>query len=83
VARRHGIAPSLLFRWRREALDVERTAALAPQPAFIPLCLPRRVSVGSSERTQSGIAIPTWASYLLEGIVWRMPQQPWRPQVAG
>jgi transposase len=55
VARRHGIAPSLLFRWRREALDAERAAALPPQPAFVPLCLPGPVSTGSCERTQSGI----------------------------
>ena len=55
VARRRGIAPSLLFRWRREALDTERAAALPPQPAFVPLCLPGPVSTGSCERTQSGI----------------------------
>jgi len=55
VARRHGIAPSLLFRWRREALDAERAAALPPQPAFVPLCLPGPVSTESGERTQPGI----------------------------
>ncbi len=55
VARRRGVAPSLLFRWRREAVDAERAAALPPRPAFIPLCLPGPVSTGSCERTQSGI----------------------------
>ena len=55
VARRRGIAPSLLFRWRREALDAERAAALPPQPAFVPLCLSGPVSTDPSERTQSGI----------------------------
>jgi transposase len=55
VARRHGIAPSLLFRRRREALDAERAAALPPQPAFVPLCLPGPVSADSCERTQCGI----------------------------
>jgi transposase len=55
VARRHGIASSLLFRWRREAVDAERAAALPPQPAFIPLCLPGPVSADSCERTQCGI----------------------------
>jgi transposase len=54
VARRHGIAPSLLFRWRREAVDAERAAALPPQPAFVPLCLPGPVSTDSCERTQPG-----------------------------
>jgi len=55
VARRRGIAPSLLFRWRREALDAERAAALPPQPAFVPLCLSGPVSTDPCERTQSGI----------------------------
>lgn len=55
VARRRGIAPSLLFRWRREALDAERAAALPPQPAFVPLCLSGPVSTDPRERTQSGI----------------------------
>jgi transposase len=55
VARRHGLTPSLLFRWRREALDAERAAALPPQPAFVPLCLPGPVSTDSCERSQSGI----------------------------
>lgn len=54
VARRHGVAPSLLFRWRREAVDAERAAALPPQPAFVPLCLPEPISTDSCERTQSG-----------------------------
>ena len=55
VARRHGVAPSLLFRWRREALDAERAAALPPQPAFVPVCLPEPVSTASCERMQPGI----------------------------
>jgi transposase len=54
VARRHGIAPSLLFRWRREAVDAERAAALPPPPAFVPLSLPGPVSTDSCERTQPG-----------------------------
>jgi transposase len=53
VARRHGLTPSLLFRWRHEALDAERAAALPPQAAFVPLCLPGPVS--TCERTQPGI----------------------------
>jgi transposase len=55
VARRHGLAPSLLFRWRREALDAEHTAALPPQPPFIPLALPGPVNARSCECTQPGI----------------------------
>jgi|ERR1700691_2321383 transposase len=55
VARRHSVAPSLLFRWRREALDAERAAALPPQPAFVPLSLPGPVSTEAWERKQSGM----------------------------
>jgi transposase len=55
VARRHGLTPSLLFRWRREALDAKRAAARPPQPAFVPLCLPGPVSTDSCERSPSGI----------------------------
>src|ERR671927_156141 len=40
VAHRHGITPSLLFRWRRELLRQERSAERPPEPAFVPLALP-------------------------------------------
>jgi transposase len=36
VARRHGIKPSLLFRWRRRAREGQRSAAA---PAFLPVTL--------------------------------------------
>lgn len=55
VARRHGLTPNLLFRWRREALDAERTAALPPQPAFVPLCLPGSVSTDACKPAQAGL----------------------------
>ncbi len=40
VARRHGITPSLLFRWRRELLQQGHSAERPPEPAFVPLVLP-------------------------------------------
>src|SRR3954451_25266363 len=43
VARRHGITPSLLFRWRRERLQQEQTAERSPDPAFDPLVMPSLV----------------------------------------
>ncbi len=52
VARRHGVQPSLLFRWRRDALDEQRAAALPPQPAFVPLSLP---NPASCDRTPTGV----------------------------
>jgi transposase len=38
VARKHNIAPNLLFRWRRE-FGIGRQAVMA-QPAFVPVALP-------------------------------------------
>lgn len=55
VARRHGLRPSLLFRWRREILDEERAAAHPAQPAFVPLCLPNPVTPAACERTPAGV----------------------------
>ena len=40
VARRHGISPSLLFRWRRELTDGDRAQASGAEPTFIPVALP-------------------------------------------
>lgn len=55
VARRHGLASSLLFRWRRDVLDEQRATALAPQPAFVPLSLPSPVATASCERPPTGM----------------------------
>ena len=41
IARRHNIAPSLLFRWKRE---LGGTAAKAEAPAFVRVCLPAAVA---------------------------------------
>jgi transposase len=38
VARRHAIAPALLYRWRRQLAKAE--AAGEPPPRFIPVALP-------------------------------------------
>jgi transposase len=38
LARRHGLKPSLLFRWRREQRDGE--AAAVKPPVFVPVTLP-------------------------------------------
>jgi transposase len=38
VARRHGLSPSLLFRWRREFKQSKKREAR--EPAFVPLALP-------------------------------------------
>lgn len=50
VARRHGLHPSLLFRWRRDALDEERAASRPAEPAFVPLLLPGPANTAPVER---------------------------------
>lgn len=40
VARRHGIAPSLLFRWRRDFVAAGQACEPQAAPAFIPIALP-------------------------------------------
>jgi len=42
IARRHGLSPSLLFRWRRELGKSRKRTA--PEPAFVPLALPAPTS---------------------------------------
>jgi transposase len=55
VARRHGLSPSLLFRWRREALEEDRSESLPPQPAFVPLLLPSPANPAPGERATSSV----------------------------
>jgi transposase len=55
VARRHGLHPSLLFRWRRDALEEERAAALPRQPAFVQLRLPGPAEAAPSERAATSM----------------------------
>jgi transposase len=45
VARRHGIAPALLFRWRRE-LSGGRSGGAA-KTRLLPVCLPAPADVGA------------------------------------
>ena len=51
VARRHGLHPSLLFRWRRDACDVP----VRQQPAFIPFALPVPTCPSPQERAAAGV----------------------------
>ncbi|WP_165937784.1 IS66-like element accessory protein TnpA [Methylobacterium segetis] len=57
VARRHGLTPSLLFRWRRELWDEERAASLPVAPAFVPLALPAPPAASPCEEVLQGGAI--------------------------
>ena len=61
VARRHGITPSLLFRWRRELRPPEQSAA-PPAPAFVPLVLPAPVETPRPpEESRGGVVEVEWA----------------------
>jgi transposase len=42
VARRHAIAPALLYRWRRQLAEAD-AAGEPPPPRFIPVALPAPV----------------------------------------
>jgi transposase len=64
VARRHGVAASLLFTWRRQArqgrLGCEAVPALVPveitsTPAPISMCAPQPPSPPPAQRTRAGI----------------------------
>ena len=52
VARRHGLHPSLLFRWRRDACEA---AVVEKGPAFIPLALPGPACPPAQERAAAGL----------------------------
>lgn len=53
LARRHGLKPSLLFRWRREQRDAE--AAAAEPLVFVPVALPALPPPPAVLPTKSGM----------------------------
>jgi len=55
VARRHGISPSLLFRWRRELTDGDRVPAPGSEPTFIPVALPAPAAAHAPQTDRCGI----------------------------
>ena len=55
VARRHGIASSLLFRWRREFADADRKQELPQPAAFIPVALPAAACLPARHDRSSGL----------------------------
>ena len=62
VARRHGITPSLLFRWRRELRPPEQPAAAPPVPGFVPLVLPAPVeTLRPPKESRGGVVEVEWA----------------------
>ncbi len=52
VARRHGLTPGLLFRWRRELKMLEKKTT-APVPGFVALALPAPSPTSSNPAASS------------------------------
>jgi transposase len=58
VARKHGIAKSLLFRWRKEAgLSGKRGDVKKPSASFVPVALPAPPAVAETARSCSSRAL--------------------------
>ncbi len=55
VARKHGIAASLLFRWRRELEGNGTAAEASPERAFIPVALAAPVVRQEAESGGAGV----------------------------
>lgn len=55
IARRHGIKPSLLFRWRKMA---QSEAKLAVAPAFLPISLAAPPANGETSRDRGASEAP-------------------------
>jgi transposase len=61
VARRHGISPSLLFRWRRDLRQQEHSVGCPPAPAFVPLVLPAPAETPRPpEESRGGVVEVEW-----------------------
>lgn len=59
VARQHGIAPSLLFRWRRDFAAADRSAdEQASAPASIPIALPAPAGAAARHEPRPACAKP-------------------------
>ncbi len=61
VARRHGITPSLLFRWRRELQQQDHSTERPPAPAFVPLALPSPAETPHLPPASGGVVEVEWA----------------------
>jgi transposase len=61
VARRHGITPSLLFRWRRELRQQDHSPERPPAPAFVPLALPSPAEPPPLPPASGGVVEVEWA----------------------
>ncbi len=80
VARRHGITPNLLFRWRKAAQNEAKPAA----PAFLPVSVtaPIKGAETSCDRSANEAPAPTAASrssFRTDGACGSAPAPTWAP----
>ena len=54
VARRHAIAPGLLYRWRRQLAKADQRSDPPSGPAFIPVALPAPAAVPVGRERRAG-----------------------------
>jgi transposase len=70
VARKHGIASSLLFRWRRELGASGKAAKRDAAPAFIPMALPApAVSTAGTSGGMIEIELASGHKVRVDGVV--------------
>lgn len=55
VARKHGVAASLVFRWRREAGLAGKKCARKPATAFLPVALPAPAHAAAAAGADRGL----------------------------
>lgn len=55
VARRHGLTPAVVFRWRRKFWDESHRASVPAEPAFVSLALPAPVGPGPEPEPRAGV----------------------------
>jgi transposase len=72
VARKHGVATSLVFRWRREAGITGKKSPGKPATAFVPVALPaltRAAPVADSDRGMIEIELAGGRRLRVSGLV--------------
>ena len=70
VARRHGVAPPLLYRWRKDAL-VAQGATVSPAPAFLPVIIDRPAPASDVDARHHCAMAPPSAASLIEIVLSR------------
>ena len=65
VARRHGVAPPLLYRWRKEAVVAQRGATVSPGSAFLPVIIEGPTPADTADARPSSTPPPSLIEIVL------------------